>query len=65
LNLYLDASAAVKLIVAETESVALRRFLDTSKAPLVMSAALLETELRRMASRQGLDQGMVSDGPPA
>lgn len=58
---YLDASAAVKLIRDELESDALAEFLGPLTDPLaVVSSMLVETELRRMAVRQGLPQDAVS-----
>jgi predicted nucleic acid-binding protein len=59
---YIDASAAVKLIVAEAESIVLRRFVDDLEPPsLLLSSALLETETRRAAARTGVEQAVVSD----
>ncbi len=49
-HLYLDASALVKLIVAESESDALRSFLDGS--PSIVSSRLAAVEVRRVAARQ-------------
>ncbi len=48
---YLDASAFVKLIVAERESLALRHSLGP--ASVVVSSALLVVESRRTAMRYG------------
>lgn len=62
MTVYLDTSAAVKLVVEEPESAPLARFLDrTVAAEDVVSSALLETELRRVAVREQIDQGAVSD----
>ncbi|EFS73938.1 hypothetical protein HMPREF9621_01777 [Cutibacterium modestum HL037PA2] len=47
---YLDASAAAKLMVAESESAALIDEINRSQPHLVASL-LLETELRRMVHR--------------
>ncbi len=58
---YLDASAAVKLIRDERESDALAHFLQRLTEPLaVVSSMLVETELRRMAVRDGMPQEAVS-----
>ena len=58
---YLDASAALKLIRDEVESDALAQFLQQLTGPLsVMSSMLLETEIRRMAVRDGIPQEVVS-----
>lgn len=58
---YLDSSAAVKLIREELESDALAEFLEQLTGPLaVVSSMLVETELRRMAVRDGLPQEAVS-----
>lgn len=55
---YLDTSAAVKLISDERESDGLRRYLD--EGPTVVSSDLLETELRRIAVRHGIDQVLIT-----
>jgi predicted nucleic acid-binding protein len=63
LTVYVDTSAAAKLIVDESESPALSAYLDglvSDGVPLV-SGALLETELRRLAVRHRLSQTAVSD----
>ena len=57
---YVETSAAAKLISREAETVALQIFLD-DEATHVLSSALLETELRRAASREGIDQRRVTD----
>lgn len=57
----LDTSAAAKLLVEEDESAAVSSHLDARAATGdVVAAALLETELRRMAHRAGVDQGAVT-----
>lgn len=63
MRVYLDTSAASKLIVKEPESAALIEYLDASVAAGhdLVSGLLLETELRRMAIRQDLSQTAVSD----
>jgi uncharacterized protein len=49
---YLDTSAAVKLLMSERESPALRRWLR--RRPVRASAALLRVELVRVVRRAGL-----------
>jgi uncharacterized protein len=62
LTVYLDASAAAKLLVDEAESEALAAYLDrTIEEQELVSSALLETELRRLATRLELEQSMVTD----
>ncbi len=62
MTLYLDTSAAAKLLVDETESEALATYLDATVVDHeVVSSALLETELRRLAVRLALDQSAVTD----
>ncbi|NYF98388.1 type II toxin-antitoxin system VapC family toxin [Janibacter cremeus] len=57
---YLDTSAALKLMVEESESTALADRLDT-EAPDLVACLLLETELRRAAQRREvLSQERVS-----
>lgn len=59
---YLDTSAAAKLIVEEQESLALATHLnDLPDDSELVSSALLETELRRLAVREGLAQTAVTD----
>jgi predicted nucleic acid-binding protein len=61
-TLYLDASAAAKLLVDEAESEALAGYLDTAMEEHdLVSSALLETELRRLAVRLDLSQSEVTD----
>jgi uncharacterized protein len=61
-TLYLDTSAAAKLLVEEVESEALAAYLDgTVDGQELISSALLETELRRVAVRFELDQSTVTD----
>lgn len=57
---YLETSAAAKLIAREAETQALQIFLD-DESTHVVSSALLETELRRAASREGIGQELVTD----
>lgn len=62
MSVYLDTSAAAKLLVDEVESEALAVYLDNlGDEQGLVSNALLETELRRLAVRLGLDQSAVSD----
>ena len=56
---YADTSALGALLVAQDETQALLDWLDQTPARLV-SSDLLETELRRMAVREGRDQSKVS-----
>lgn len=58
---YLESSAAAKLLTDEAETRALERYL----APFgpdddLVSALLLETELRRLAAREGFEQDAVT-----
>lgn len=63
MRVYVEASAAAKLLVEEPESVALAARLETWVAEgwAVSSSLLLETELRRLAQRLAIAQGRVSD----
>lgn len=62
MTVYLDTSAAAKLMVEESESARLAAFLDDLDAGEdILSSALLETELRRFATRLDLDQSAVTD----
>lgn len=56
---YVDTSALPALLIEEPESQALLEWLDQTSA-LLVSCDLLETELRRVAVRQGLDQSDVT-----
>jgi len=61
-SIYLDTSAAAKLLVDEAESGALAAYIDEIGAEQdLVSSALLEIELRRLAVRLGLDQSAVTD----
>lgn len=53
---YLDTSAAVKLVVAEAETAALLRWLQTQHSHVIASD-LVRTELRR-ATRRGAPEAM-------
>lgn len=59
---YLDTSAAAKLLVEESESDALASFLDRAveRGDAVGSSRLLETELRRLATRVALPHEHVT-----
>lgn len=59
-TLYLDTSAAVKLLVEEDESADLAHHLDDLDGEVV-AGLLLETELRRFAVRHGISQGRVTE----
>lgn len=58
-RIYLDSSAAAKLISEEAESEPLASFLSTLSEPPV-ACDLLETEVRRFAIREGLPQSLVT-----
>lgn len=63
MTVYVESSAAAKLLVEEAESAAVAAYLDAGIAagePLV-SSMLLETELRRLAVRAGIGQERVTD----
>ncbi len=59
MKLYLDTSAAAKLLIEESESEALAAFCDGEEVELV-ATDLLETELRRVAVREQVPQADVS-----
>lgn len=54
---YLDTSAAVKLVVAERGSTALRRWVGSTDVPIV-SSDLLRTELLRAVRRAAPDRAV-------
>ncbi len=58
-TIYVDTSALAALLVEQPESETLLAWLDRTTASLV-SSDLLETELRRIAVREDLDQADVS-----
>lgn len=58
--IYVDTSALGALLTEQPESEALLAWLDHTSATLV-SCDLLETELRRLAVREGLDQADVTE----
>lgn len=53
MRIYLDTSALVKLVVAESESQALKRFLGAHTDDSLFSAALARTELIRAVAPSG------------
>lgn len=57
-TVYLDTSAALKLVSDEPETDALRAFLDDG--PILVSSDLLETELRRIGIRYNIDQVLIT-----
>ncbi|THJ66075.1 type II toxin-antitoxin system VapC family toxin [Arthrobacter echini] len=57
--IYVDTSALAALLIDQPESPALLDWLDQTRADLV-SIDLLETELRRVAVREGLAQSDVT-----
>lgn len=57
--IYVDTSALGALLVEQPESDELEQWLDQTAASLV-SSDLLETELRRLAFREGLEQADVT-----
>lgn len=59
MRVYVDASATTKLFAAEVESAALRDHLVRHESQMV-SSVLLETEMRRTATRQGVPQSEVT-----
>jgi predicted nucleic acid-binding protein len=58
-TVYVDTSAISALLIEQPESIALADWLDHTEATLV-SSDLLETELRRLATREELDQSDVT-----
>jgi predicted nucleic acid-binding protein len=58
---YIDTSAIGKTLVTEPESSALGDYLDTLEPGDLFSSVLLETELRRMATRHSLPQSDVTE----
>ena len=63
MRLYVETSAAAKLLIEEPESEPLARFLEAAveRDTALVSSLVLETELRRLAVRWSLPQGAVSD----
>jgi predicted nucleic acid-binding protein len=61
-TVYLDTSAAAKLLVEEPESARLASYLDGLEAQEdIMSSGLLETELRRFGTRVDIPQSAVTE----
>lgn len=61
MTVYLETSAAAKLLVEEAQSPALATYIDDlGDDTRIVSSALLETELRRLAVREGLPQDAVT-----
>ena len=60
---YVETSAAAKLLKREPESAVVREFIAQliDDEHLVVSGRILETELRRVAVRQGIDQDKASE----
>jgi predicted nucleic acid-binding protein len=58
-RVYLDTSAAAKLLIEEPESAALARWIDEGAVDVV-GAMLVETELRRIGMRLDLPQADVT-----
>lgn len=58
-RVYVDTSALAALLIEQPETEALLAWLDGGPADLV-SSDLLETEMRRIAVREGLDQADVT-----
>lgn len=58
---YVDTSAAAKRILLEAESDALARFLDElAEQDRLVSSRILETELRRIATRREIAQAQAT-----
>ena len=63
MSIYVEASAAAKLLVEEPESIPLAVRLEAwvAEGRAIWSSLLLETELRRLAQRLAIAQERVSD----
>ncbi len=62
MNIYLDSSALVKLVIAESESPALIKFLDSCGAHHFVTSALSRTEVTLAAATAGTEaQAQVRD----
>lgn len=63
MNHYVDSSALAKLLVSESETAALIDHLQsaTRAGANVVTAYLTETELRRVAIREEIDQELVTE----
>ena len=58
---YIDTSACGKLLVEEAHSAALAAFVNSLAEDSLIASQLLETELRRMATRHALPQAAVTE----
>ncbi|MBK5230574.1 MAG: type II toxin-antitoxin system VapC family toxin [Thermoleophilia bacterium] len=60
---YVESSAAAKILFRETETEALKRYLDALDADdaMITSSVVMETELRRAAVREEVSQALVTD----
>lgn len=60
---YVESSAAAKLLFREAETEPLKRYLDqlTAGDDAVVSSLVLETELRRAAVREDVSQSLVTE----
>jgi len=58
---YIDTSACGKLLVDEVHSAALARFVGSLDEDSLIASQLLETELRRIATRHALPQAAVTE----
>lgn len=56
--IYLDTSAAIKLVVAESESAALVEWLTARESEVIMSSGLLRIELHRALRRIGAESAV-------
>ncbi|UDY23022.1 type II toxin-antitoxin system VapC family toxin [Nocardioides sp. Kera G14] len=52
---YVDTSCAAKVLLQETETARIKKWLEESGFTFV-SSRLLETEIRRVAAREGIEQ---------
>lgn len=61
--IYVESSAAVKLVVSEPETAALEDFLDGmhEAGNTIVSSTLLETEVRRAAARAEVSQVLATE----
>ncbi len=60
MRVYLDSSAFVKTFIDEVESSTLVQFLDDLAGATIISSILLETEARRAATANGVEQADVT-----
>ncbi|RIQ23909.1 type II toxin-antitoxin system VapC family toxin [Jiangella rhizosphaerae] len=63
MTVYVETSAAAKLLIEDAESAALADYLDAQQEAglALVSSMLLETELRRLATRTGIGQERVTE----